>query len=343
MHAVVIHAPHDLRIETVATPGLGPYDVEVRIRAGGICGSDLHYYHQGGFGTVKLLEAMILGHEIAGEIVRAGPAVTTVRAGDRVAVDPSRSCRHCRFCLMGTPRHCENMLFYGSAMRFPHVQGGFRERLVCHEQQAVPLPSGFDFGLAALAEPLAVCLHAAGQAGSMLGRRVLITGAGPIGALCVLVARHAGAREVVVTDLMDPPLAITRRLGADLTINMAVDPGGLDRFRNHKGHFDVVLEASGSGAAIASALHVARPGATLVQVGLGGDVQLPLNLIVAKEIQVRGTFRFDQEFAWAVAMLTSGAVDVTPLITATLPMADALRAFDLASDRSQSMKVQLAF
>jgi L-idonate 5-dehydrogenase len=314
----------------------------VRIRAGGICGSDLHYYQDGGFGTVRIKEPFIPGHEIAGEVQEVGDAVTRVRPGDRVAVNPSRPCGHCRYCLEGTARHCLDMRFFGSAMRFPHVQGGFREVLVCAEEQAVPIPEGLSMELAAFAEPLSVCLHGGTQAGPLLGRRVLVTGTGPIGALAVLVARHAGAREVVATDLADTPLALARQIGADLAINMRTEPEGLDRFKADKGFFDIVFEASGSGAALTSALDVARPGAVIVQLGLGGAMQLPINTLVAKEIQLRGTFRFDVEFEWAVDFLASGAIDVSPLLTEVIPLDEAVRAFELAADRSRAMKVQLA-
>ena len=342
MKAAVIHAARDLRIEGTAPPTPGPHEVAVRIRAGGICGSDLHYYQDGGFGTVRIKEPFIPGHEIAGEVQEVGDAVTRVRPGDRVAVNPSRPCGHCRYCLEGKARHCLDMRFFGSAMRFPHVQGGFREVLVCAEEQAVPIPEGLSMELAAFAEPLSVCLHGGTQAGPLLGRRVLVTGTGPIGALAVLVARHAGAREVVATDLADTPLALARQIGADLAINMRTEPEGLDRFKADKGFFDIVFEASGSGAALTSALDVARPGAVIVQLGLGGAMQLPINTLVAKEIQLRGTFRFDVEFEWAVDFLASGAIDVSPLLTEVIPLDEAVRAFELAADRSRAMKVQLA-
>jgi L-idonate 5-dehydrogenase len=343
MKAAIIHAAHDLRIEDADIPPLGPNDVQVRIRAGGICGSDLHYYQHGGFGTVRLREPLIPGHEIAGEVTQTGTAVTRVSAGDRIVVNPSRVCGHCRYCLEGKPRHCLDMRFFGSAMRFPHVQGGFREVMVCTDDQAVAVPQGLTLEKAVFAEPLSVCLHAATQAGPLLGRRVLVTGTGPIGALAIMVARHAGAREVVATDLAEAPLAVARRIGADLAVNTRADPAGLDRFSADKGYFDVVFEASGSGAALASALQVVRPGATIVQVGLGGgEMTLPINLLVAKEIQLRGTFRFDAEFEWAVGFIASGAIDVAPLLTEIVPLNDAVRAFELAGDRSRAMKVQLA-
>src|SRR3954471_18329728 len=276
MKAVLIHAAHDLRIGEAETPPLEARDVLVRIRAGGICGSDLHYYHDGGFGTVRIREPLIPGHEIAGEVVQTGAAVTRVRPGDRVAVNPSRPCNACEYCLEGQPRHCLDMRFFGSAMRFPHVQGGFRELLTCTEAQAVPVPDGVKLEHAVFAEPLSVCLHGAVQAGPLLGKRVLVTGTGPIGALALLVARHAGARTIVTTDLADAPLQLARKLGADDTVNVRANPDGLDRFAADKGYFDVVFEASGSGPALVSALPITRPGGVIVQLGIGGDMTLPI-------------------------------------------------------------------
>jgi L-idonate 5-dehydrogenase len=238
-------------------------------------------------------------------------------------------------------QHCLDMRFYGSAMRTPHVQGGFREILVCEESQAVPADVPPE--RAAFAEPLSVCLHAARQAGDLLGKRVLITGAGPIGALLAMVARQAGAREIVASDLLEEPLAMLRRVAADRTFNVGADPQALAGFAADKGYFDVVFEASGSSAALAAALGAARPRGTLVQVGLGGgETAVPMNMVVAKEIALRGTFRFHAEFEQAVQLLASGQMDVAPLLTEIVALDDAPRAFALATDRRRSMKVQLA-
>lgn len=345
MRAAVIHAPHDLRIDEVPEQSLGPDDVRVRVGAGGICGSDLHYYHHGGFGTVRIREPMILGHEIVGTVIAHGREVTSVKAGDKVAVNPSLPCGVCRYCLDGRANHCLDMRFYGSAMRNPHVHGGFREELVCTQAQAVRLPPDVTINEAAFAEPLSVCLHAARQAGPLLGRRVLVTGTGPIGSLLIMVARQAGAREIVATDLLDQPLTIAGKIGADRTINTRNDPDAMNHYGADKGYFDVVFEASGAPPALAAAIAASRPGATIVQVGIGADAAPPvsLNVLVAKEITLRGTFRFHEEFAWAVDFIVSRRIDVRPLLTEVVPLSEAVRAFDLASDRARAMKVLLAF
>ncbi len=341
--AVIIHSAHDLRVGEVPLLDPGPGEVAVTVTRGGICGSDLHYFHDGGFGTVRLKEPMVLGHEIAGTVTAIGSGVTTVQPGDRVAVNPSLPCGNCRYCNAGLQIHCLSMRFYGSAMRFPHVQGGFRERLVCTAEQAVATGNTTPPELAAFAEPLAVCLHAIRRAGPLAGMRVLVTGCGPIGALTVLAARHAGAREIVVTDVAAPALGIAIKIGADAAYNTKDAPDSLDSFKLDKGYFDIGFEASGNGRALVDAIGCVAPRGRIVQIGMGGEVAVPLNLVASKEIELAGTFRFFEEFNWAVELLASRAIDVAPLLSATIPFTNARSAFELASDRSQSMKVQLTF
>jgi L-idonate 5-dehydrogenase len=343
MRGVIIHGPKDLRIEEVTATPLGAHDVRVRIEAGGICGSDLHYYNHGGFGTIRLQEPMALGHEIAGTVDEVGSAVSLISAGTRVAVNPSQPCDDCRYCRAGQHNQCLDMRFMGSAMRFPHVQGGFCESITIDEGQAIPIAPSMTMAEAAMAEPLAVCLHAARQAGSLLGAKVLVTGCGPIGSLAVVAARYAGASEIVATDVSSYPLSIARQLGATKTINVAEELQGLASYTQEKGTFDVLFEASGNEAALRGALDALRPGGIIVQLGLGGDMKLPMNIIVAKELQIRGTFRFDEEFRLAVDLMGSGLIDVKPLLTQSIPYDQAVDAFTLASDRSQAMKVQLTF
>ncbi|HEY4836763.1 MAG TPA: L-idonate 5-dehydrogenase, partial [Bradyrhizobium sp.] len=299
MRAVVIHAPKDLRIDNVPDPAPGANEVRVKIAAGGICGSDLHYYHHGGFGTVRIREPMALGHEISGTIAAVGSGVSHLSLGLRVAVNPSLPCGSCIHCREGMRNQCLDMRFMGSAMRMPHVQGGFREHVTVDASQAIPIADTLSLGEAAMAEPLAVCLHAGKQAGPLLGKRILVTGCGPIGALMVVVARYGGAAEIVVTDIADAPLAVAQKLGASRTVNSATETSELDPYRAGKGVFDVLFEASGNQAALRSALDLLRPGAIIVQLGLGGEMTLPVNTIVTKELQLRGTFRFDPEFELA--------------------------------------------
>ncbi|MBM7069754.1 L-idonate 5-dehydrogenase [Actibacterium sp. 188UL27-1] len=342
MKSIVIHAAHDLRIEehAVKTPGAG--EAQISLATGGICGSDLHYYNHGGFGAIRLKEPMVLGHEVSGHVTALGKGVTGLNLGQLVAISPSRPCNTCMYCLEGKQNQCLNMRFYGSAMPFPHVQGAFQQVLVAQASQCVPA-DGLTAGEAAMAEPLAVCLHAARQAGELLGKSVLVTGCGPIGVLAILAARRAGAARIVATDLSDFTLDLAHKLGADQVINMANDANGLAPFTQNKGTFDVLFECSGAVPALTAGIHAMRPGGIIVQLGLGGDMSLPMMAITAKELELRGSFRFHSEFATGVGLMQRGLIDVKPLITQTLPMDQAVEAFELASDRSKAMKAQIAF
>ena len=342
MRAIVIHAARDLRIEERAEETPGPGQLRLRLATGGVCGSDLHYYNHGGFGAVRLREPMILGHEVSAHVEEIGPGVTGFTPGQLVAVSPSRPCGGCKFCLEGLPNQCLNMRFYGSAMPFPHIQGAFRESLVADATQCVDA-TGLTAGEAAMAEPLAVTLHATTRAGGMLGKRVLVTGCGPIGVLSILAARRAGAAEIVATDLSDFTLGLAAKVGADRVINSAREPDALAAYGADKGHFDVLYECTGVAAALAGGIAALRPRGVILQLGLGGDMSLPMMAITAKELELRGSFRFHPEFAVGVGLMQRGLIDVKPLITQTVPLDRAEEAFRLASDRTQAMKAQIAF
>jgi L-idonate 5-dehydrogenase len=340
---LVIHAPDDLRLDEQDAGEIGPGQVLVKVGMGGICGSDLHYFHNGGFGTVRIKEPMVLGHEVAGTVVAVAPGVQSVRIGDKVAVNPSRPCGACKFCLEGLPNQCLEMRFYGSAMRTPHVQGAFRNMLLCEATQCVKVADHVPLRLAALAEPFSVGLHGVSRAGPLLGKRVLVSGCGPIGVLAIAAARAHGATEITATDVVDEPLAVARAMGADQVINVAQDPGWVSRYSPDKGSFDVMLECSGNERALRDGLEVMRPRGVVVQLGLGGDVSIPQNMVVSKELSICGSFRFHAEFALAVRLINEGRVDLSPVVSHTFPMLKAREAFELASDRRQAMKVLIDF
>jgi L-idonate 5-dehydrogenase len=310
---------------------------------GGICGTDLHYYKHGGFGQINLKEPMVLGHEVSGHISKLGSKVTNLRIGQLVSVSPSRPCNDCEFCLEGSQNHCLNMKFYGSAMPFPHIQGAFRETLIAEDYQCIPA-DGLSAGEAAMAEPLAVCLHAINQAGNIFGKKVLITGSGPIGTLCVLSARRAGAEEIVVTDISDNALSFSNAVGADKIINTMKNYDELEQFQTGKGSFDVAIECSGSASGINDAIKSLKPKGTLVQLGLGGDILMPLVAVTTKELNIKGSFRFHSEFELAVKMMQKKLIDVNSLITHKIPFENAKQGFSIALDEKEnSMKVHLKF
>ena len=344
---LVINAANDLRVVEQDAGELGPDQVLVQVGFGGICGSDLHYFHQGGFGTVRIKRPMILGHEVAGTVTAVAPGVRRVKPGDRVAVNPSRPCSACIYCLEGLPNQCLNMRFYGSAMPDPHIEGAFRNLLVCDAVQCERVADSVPLQQAALAEPFAVALHGVQRAGSLLGKRVLVSGCGPIGCLAIAAALVHGAAEVTAVDLTDETLVVARAMGAHQVINGAREPDWVQRYSadgsSRKGTFDVMLECSGNGLALRAGLDVMRPRGVVVQLGLGGDVSLPQNMLVAKELSICGSFRFHAEFALAVRLINEGRVQLAPMITGSFPLSQAREAFELASDRRRAMKVLLDF
>jgi L-idonate 5-dehydrogenase len=343
MKSVICHSAQDLRIESIDLPPLGDNQLRVNIAFGGICGSDLHYYQHGGFGTVRIKQPITLGHEVSGIVDSWGTQVSGFERGQRIAISPSRPCGQCRFCQAGQHNHCLNMRFYGSAMPFPHIQGAFSEAIIIERYQAHPIADHLSLSEAALAEPLSVGLHAISRAGSVLGQQVLVTGCGPIGLLLIGALRRAGAGRIVACDIANLPLNCAREMGADETINLSTEAERLEIYKAEKGQFDTVFEASGSQAALRTALDLIRPRGVLVTVGMGGDVSLPMTQLVAKEVDMRGTFRFHAEFATAVRFLNEGLINGKPVITRVLPMDQAIEAFNLAADKSQSLKVQIQF
>ena len=343
MKAIVCHAPDDLRVETFEAEPLGPHQLAVHVAYGGICGSDLHYFQHGGFGTVRIKEPMALGHEVSGIVSGMGGQVQNFKVGQRIAISPSRPCGMCQYCQKGHQNHCLDMRFYGSAMRFPHVQGAFRESLVIDVSQAHALSDNVSLSEAALAEPLSVGLHAIQRAGSVFGKRVLVTGCGPIGALLIAGLRRAGAAHIVAVDLADKPLSCAQDIGADETINLTNKPQGLEPYKAHKGFFDVMFEASGSDKALRAGLEVVAPRGVIVAIGLGGDSTLPFNQLVGKELELRGTFRFHEEFSVAVRFLNEGLINGRPVISHVLDLDHAVEAFTLACDKSKALKVQINF
>ena len=339
----ILYGQKDLRIETqpVRPPAAG--EVLVKVSNGGICGSDLHYYLDGGFGKVRVTQPIILGHEFAGVVAAVGDGVTRVKPGQQVAVNPTNPCGDCIYCRKGLFHHCLNMRFWGSAMRLPHEQGGFRDWVTVKAERCFPVEGKASLAEAAMCEPVSVALHAAHQAGDLGGKRVLIAGSGPIGALVMLVARDRGAREVVITDILDEPLSMAKKLGADRALNVTREGEAIVELSRDKGYFDVAFECSGNAKGLATCLETVAPTGTIVQVGQAGMFEVPIALVVAKELKIVGTFRFYYEYAEAAEAIAQRRIDVRPLITKVVPMEDAVEAFELAADKSKAMKVQLAF
>ncbi len=338
MLAARIHAKRDLRVEAMPEPSPGPGEVLLRLGAGGICGSDLHYFQEGRNGSFVVREPLIPGHEASALVEAVGPGVTRVKPGDKVAVSPSHACGRCEGCRDGREQLCTAMRFLGSASLYPHVQGMFRELFVLGERQCYPVAGDISLGELAFAEPFAVGLHAVNRGGPLLGKSVLVAGAGTIGCLTVMAARLAGARQVTVSDVLDRPLEQAMRVGADATLR-----ADRDGERLASPQFDVCYEVSGSFKALVACVAAVKRGGVVVQVGTLPHEPLPfvVNEVMAKEIDLRGAFRWGIEFDWAVDTLSARRVDVRPLLSGQYALKDAVAAFAAAADKHRSTKVQV--
>ncbi|MFG3025307.1 L-idonate 5-dehydrogenase [Streptomyces sp. NPDC048254] len=337
--AVVAHGADDVRIERVAVRSPEPGEAVVAVAYGGICGSDLHYWRHGAVGQSVLRAPMVLGHEVVGTVVRAAADGTGPAAGARVAVHPAtREDTDVRFP-HDRPNLSPGVRYLGSAARFPHTEGAFAREIVLPSAMLRELPAGLDLRIAALAEPAAVAWHAVSQAGDLRGKRVLVVGSGPIGALAVAVAARKGASEIVAVDLHAKPLDIATAVGATRTLH-AGDAEGIASV-----DADVVIESSGNHRGLASAITGATRGGTVVMVGLlpGGDQPVPIAHAITRELRLVGSFRFNDEIDQVIACMADGSLAVGPVITHTFPVDDALKAFAVAADASVSGKVLLTF
>lgn len=345
MRAYVLYGKQDIRLEERAMPQPQAGQVLIRFDYGGICGSDMHYYFKGANGDFVVKHPFVLGHEVSGTVVETGPNVTRLKPGDLVAINPNLPCGACLQCRQGRENLCPNVRFWGSASTMPHTDGAYQEYVLAQERQCCAFPVGFNPGVAAMAEPLAIGLHSVNRAGALMGKSVLVTGAGAIGSLILLVARAMGAKSVAITDILDERLNRARQCGADLTINVGQDSPEAQALATGDILFDVTFEASGSLRALNTAILSTVRGGTVVQVGFlpTGEVGVQANKVMSKELTLVGSFRSGMAFDWAVEYLASGRIDVTPLITHQFGFDRVADAFVVAADGQQSAKVQLFF
>ncbi len=342
MKAIVIHKEKDLRIEERAaeTPAAG--QVSVKLATGAsvaptcITSITRRFRHDPPEG------ANDPRHEVAGHITEIGAGVEGFRVGQLVGISPSRPCGACRYCREGMPNQCLNMRFYGSAMPFPHIQGAFREHLVADASQCVAA-DGLSAGEAAMAEPLAVALHATRRAGELLGKSVLVTGCGPIGVLAILAARRAGADLIVARTSATTRWRWREGQGPTAHSTWQVMPSVSTPTKRRRGPSTFSTSVQALRPHLQAPSRPCGPGATILQLGLGGDMTLPMMQITAKELVMKGSFRFHAEYATAISLMRKGLIDVKPLISETVGLQDAVKGFELASDRSRAMKVQIAF
>ena len=328
MRASLLIEPGVVELQSVPVPELEPDQVLVEIAAVGVCGSDVHYYHEGRIGDFVVEQPMILGHEASGVITAVGSAVPADRVGERVAIEPQRACRTCEQCKRGAYNLCPFMEFYAT----PPIDGAFAEYAVIQADYAFQIPDSMSLEAAALCEPLSVGIWTNQKAGTRPGSRVLIAGAGPVGIIVMQVAFAFGASEVLVSDIAE-----TRRLAAErFGATRSVDP---TRESVTELDVDIFVDASGAEPAVKAGILALKPGGRAVLVGMGKDeIALPVSRIQAREIELTGVFRYANTWPLAIELASSGRVDLDSLVTSRFPLEQVEDALHAAVD-PQALKV----
>ena len=343
MKAAVLHGAKDIRIESYPDPTLRPGMVLLRTRRVGICGTDLHYYDHGHNATFVPDRPFILGHEFTAEVAEVAADVETVKTGQRVTVNPARACGFCAYCKSGQINLCRGTIMLGSASTTPPTDGALAEFVTVRADQCHLLPHDMDDGIGAMMEPLSVALHAVKRAGTVSGKRVLVTGGGTIGLLAAMTARAFGAVPVAVSDIV----AARRKKAIELGVDAALDPAAHDLHQQVRAltglGFDTIFEASGAPAALRAAFDLVRPGGTIVQIGTVGtaDIPLPVNQLMVREINFRGSMRYGDTFDEAIRLVAARRIDVSSLINNVFPLEDSVKALHFAADKTLSLKVQI--
>ncbi len=324
----VLHGIRDIRIEERQVPAPGPRQVLVQVSAVGVCGSDVHYYEHGRIADFVVEKPLVLGHEASGVVVGKGEQVESLTIGQRVALEPGVPCGACRECRLGRYNLCPRVQFFAT----PPIDGAFAEFVVIDEAFAHPVPDALSNESAALIEPLSVAVWACGKARIEPGVSVLVTGAGPIGLLCVQVARARAASRIVVTDVSDYRLAAARKMGADEVVNVRERP-----LTARDIEANVLLECSGNQAAVESALRCMMPGGTVVIVGMG-EVALDIAAFQSKELWVTGTFRYAHAYPASIALAGSGAVQLEGLVSGQFSLDETRGALEAFRNDPKSLK-----
>jgi L-iditol 2-dehydrogenase len=334
-----LHGARTIRIDDVAAPTLADGEVLVRVRAVGLCGSDVHYYCDGHIGETIAEAPLVLGHEFAGLVERVGRGVREVREGDLVAVDPAIPCGQCESCFEGHSNLCPNVRFAGT----PPTDGGLCEQIVWPAARVVRLPSGMDATEGAVLETLGVCMHAVNLGHVRLADRVAVLGVGPIGLLIVRLARLSGAVEVFAADRNPARLAAARALGADAAIDVRTeDPVAAILKLTHGRGVDVAFEAAGALETPQQAVEVLRPGGTVVLVGICPEDRIPLTATAPrrKGVTIKLSRRMKHVYPRAIALAQAGVVDLKSIVSHRYPLERTAEAFEqLASGPGEALKV----
>ncbi|KAH7394350.1 chaperonin 10-like protein [Pyrenochaeta sp. MPI-SDFR-AT-0127] len=356
--SIVLYGAKKATLEDTPVPDeLEPYDVLVRIKFVGVCGSDVHFWNHGGIGKmINPKTGITMGHEASGTIHSIGNAVKTVIAGDRVAIEPGTPCRLCKTCKSGSYHLCRRLRF-AAAPGPPDTQGTLSKYFRIAEDFVYKIPDDMGLDEAVLVEPLAVAVHAVKLGDVRPGETVVVMGSGTIGLFCAAVARQFGAQRVILVDILEKKLEFaasyltcetfqsSTNIGAEenaeeLLKKLDLVEYGIDTFG---GRVDTVIEASGAASSIETGIHILRPGGKYVQTGLGKPkVDFPIVAMGQKELMVRGCFRYGAgDYELAVGFIRRGMISVKPLISSVTPFDRATEAWDKTA-RGEGIKNLIA-
>lgn len=308
-------------------PQVKDHEVLVKLEYVGICGSDLHYYETGAIGDYIVKPPFVLGHEPGGTVVEVGKNVTHLKVGDRVALEPGKTCGHCEFCRTGRYNLCPDVVFFAT----PPVDGVFQEYVAHDADLCFRLPGNVSTLEGALIEPLAVGFHAAIQGDAHLGQKAVVMGAGCIGLVSMMALKARGVSEVYVVDIMEKRLNKALELGADRVINGAQEnvEEKIRQLTDGRG-VDLVIETAGTEITTRQAVSIAKKGSVIVLVGYSrsGEMTLPMSLILDKELTLRTVFRYRHIYPMAIEAVSQGKVNLKGIVTDIFDLDDVQKAMD---------------
>lgn len=317
------------KVELTERPIPVPKDDEVLVRVEyvGVCGSDLHYYEAGGIGANIVKPPFVLGHEAGGTVVEVGAKVKHLKAGDRVALEPGKTCGHCEFCKTGKYNLCPDVIFFAT----PPVDGVFQEYVAHEADLCFKIPDQMDTMEAALIEPLAVGFHAARQGGAQTGQTAVVTGAGCIGLVSMMALKAMGVTRIIAVDVMEKRLEKALELAATDVVNGKEKDtvAEIMRLTDGKGA-DLVIETAGTEITTRQAIQFTKRGATIVLVGYSasGEMTLPMSLALDKELTFKTVFRYRHIYPMAIEAVASGRVNLKGIVTDVFPLDDIQNAMD---------------
>lgn len=322
--SVVLEERGKLEVKLVADPPPPPPgQVQIDMRSVGVCGSDVHYWTDGRIGDFIVKKPLVLGHEGSGVVSAIGDGVTNLKIGDRVAIEPGVPCGVCDDCRTGRYNLCKDVRFHAT----PPIDGSLARRINHSAAFCYRLPDHVSFDQAAMLEPLSVGMHAALRSNIQLGSSVFIAGAGPIGLMCLLAAKAAGASYVVISDVDEKRLEVAKNAGASDIYHVGAD--GAKFYRS----FDVSIDCSGVESAVAGCIKYTRQGGAVILVGMGKEeMKLPVLDAACREIDIKGVFRYANTYQKALDLVASGQINVEFMITHRFDMTEAVDAFEAMRD-----------